>query len=290
MAEPGYDFFATGRPVGATLSSPVGPVPAPMAPVAPAAPQPGARVFDTPSGSVNQFGTPVDLANVPTGPYAAPGIGAAPTGAPGIVSTWDVAAPDDLAALDRFGGVPTASTGVVGVGAPAPGGPNGAHRSAPTTTSTTRPGTVLAAGIIGIVEGAVILGMGLLALIGYLALRGQLAALESEMAAFGSPDGASAGFGGGDLVGTITTVVLVGAVVLLVIGSGYLVAGIATVRGRRWGAWALLVVSAINVVYGIYQFAAGSSSVGALLLGAGVSGAVVVLLSLRNSRQWLRDA
>lgn len=288
MAEPGYDFFATGRPVGTTPVNPVGPVTTPMAAVAPVTSAPGARVFDTPSGAVNQFGTPVDLANVPTGPYAAPGIGAAPTGAPGLVSTWDVAAPEAPAPVDRFGAASVAPADATVSGA-APVADHGTHHAATPAGGSARPGTVLAAGIIGIVEGAVILALGLVALVGYLALRSQVAELESQLSVLGAPEGGTSGFGG-DLVGTFTTVVLVGALVLLVIGSGYLAAGIATVRGRRWGAWALFVVSALNVVYGIYQFASGRSGVAAMLLGVGVSGAVVVLLALRDSQRWLREA
>ncbi len=99
MPEPSYDFFATGRAAGVTEPHvpPVPDVPVPaLAPVdrlvATEAPAPAAFPVAPGSGyapgGVNQFGTPVDVVAVPTGPLAAPGIGAAPIAVPGMVSTW----------------------------------------------------------------------------------------------------------------------------------------------------------------------------------------------------------
>lgn len=100
MSGPSYDFFATGRPVGAA-DTPVAaladedPVGSPTAEGATAAPEPPGPVAFTVApgsgyapGSVNQFGTPLDVVPVPTGPLAAPGIGAAPIDSPGMLSTW----------------------------------------------------------------------------------------------------------------------------------------------------------------------------------------------------------
>ena len=285
MAEPGYDFFATGRPVTATPTPPVGPMP--TAAPARVTPVPGARVFDTPTGAVNQFGTPVDRSNVPTGPYAAPGIGAAPSSAPGMVSTWDAPPQEHApASPERFGTGPGLPAGVAGRGTPGPAVHSGSHRSATSAAATARPGAVLAAGIIGIVVGAGMLGLGVLSLLTYLALRSRLAELESQLAAFGDADGAAA-FAAAP-VGSMAAAVLITAVACLAVGSGYLVAGIATTRGRRWGAWALLAVSSIYVLGGLYQLTSGRSGLAGLSVGFLVSGAVVVLLALRDSQRWLR--
>jgi hypothetical protein len=97
MPEPSYDFFATGRAAGApephvpavpdmaaTAVDRFGaPVTTPVPPAFPVAPGSGYA-----PGAVNQFGTPIDAVAVPTGPLAAPGIGAAPIAGPGMVSTW----------------------------------------------------------------------------------------------------------------------------------------------------------------------------------------------------------
>ena len=349
MADPGYDFFATGAPAGtadpAEAPAPEvnrfgGPVAAPEVPPAAAAPSaapapPPVSVPGYHPGDVNQFGTPVELAAVPTGPYAAPGLGAAPIAQPGLVSTWagpaagapaapapvapapvapapvaaapqaaapvlpphatapaaPVSAPASAApvsaapvAVSRFGSpippdvlVEDPSYAALAFGTPAAGahgyGPP-AHAEAAVAA---KPGGVTAAGIIGIVEGGLLLVLALLGLLGYLALKSQFDALAA------SPELAGSGL----TVSTVTNVLLVGVVVLLLIGAGYVVAGVATLRGARWGAWALLVVSAINVLYGLVQFAQGDVGFGTLL-AIGVSGAVVVLLCLGDSMRWLR--
>jgi hypothetical protein len=91
MVDPGYDFFATRQPsqtpepvpaVGAPQSQLLQPTP-PTQPSQPSQPMPTAQ-----STAVNRFGMPIDLPVAPTGPYAAPGIGAVPTATPGMVSTW----------------------------------------------------------------------------------------------------------------------------------------------------------------------------------------------------------
>ena len=150
MTDPGYDFFATGAASGATPPIPGAqpPTPAPPAvnqfgtPLAPVAHQFGAPTAPAPvpvvpasgyqPGRVNQFGTPIDLPAAPVGPYAAPGVAAAAIPTPGMVSTWDPAA--------RAGGRAAARQG----------------RSA-SVADMRRPGTVLAAGILAIIDGGLML-------------------------------------------------------------------------------------------------------------------------------------
>jgi hypothetical protein len=335
VADPGYDFFATGAPAGTAEPAPApapqvsrfgGPVEAPATPETPAppsgypAPVAAAPAYAAPPapaapapvsvpgyhpGNVNQFGTPADLAAVPTGPYAAPGLGAAPIEQPGLVSTWagpaaapaapqpaapaaPVAAPAAAApvAVSRFGSpippdvlVEDPSYAALAFGTPvagahghaAPAHPHG-HQPA-----ADKPGAVTAAGIIGIIEGGLLVAFGLLGLLGYLALKSQI----DQLAA--SPELAGSGLS----VSSLTNLVLVGVVIVLLIGTGYVIAGIATLRGARWGAWALLVVSAISVLYSIYELVTGDAGFGTLL-SIGVSGAVVVLLCLTDSMRWLR--
>jgi hypothetical protein len=308
-------------------------------------------------GSVNRFGTPADLEAVPTGPYAAPGLGAAPIEQPGLVSTWagpaaDAApaapapaapvapaptyappapvpayappapAPADAyaapaaaapvapaypppapaypppapgapapVAVSRFGSpIPPdvlvedpsyaalafGTAGAAAYAAQAPTAPG--HRGAAAPVAGV-PGTVKAAGIIGIVEGALSLALGLLGLLGYLALKSQIDQLAS------SPELAGSGLTTSSLLGLM----LVGIVIVLLIGAGFLVAGIATVKGVRWGAWALLVVSALGVLYGLYEMLTGDGGFGTLVSIA-VSGAVVVLLCVKDSMAWLRSS
>jgi len=248
--EPGYDFFGTApsaapspspeppaaAPVVATTPYPVPtPVPAVQAPLA-------SPLSGYAPGSVNQFGTPLDTPVVPTGPYAAPGIGAAPVAGPALVSEADRPATHRLAAREP-----------------------------------TRPGTVLAAGIVGIVVGALGLLLGLVGMVGYAGLRQELSALESSSEA--------AGLGALDTSG-LTALILVGVLVLLASGAGYLTAGIATVAGRRWGAWTLLVVSGLSIAVTLLQMVTAGDGSG--LLGIAVSSAVVALLLAPASRAWLR--
>jgi hypothetical protein len=197
---------------------------------------------------VNQFGTPIDAPTVPTGPYAAPGIGAAPTAGPGMITEWDPAPA-------AFGAAPHG------------------HRSA---AAPARPGTVTAAGIIAIVVGALGLLLGLVGLLGYAAMSSELSALQS------SPELAGSGL---DMSG-LTTLVLVGVLILLASGVLYLVAGIATVTGRRWGAWTLIAVSVLSIVVTLVQLVTGSGGNG--ILGIVVSGVVLGLLVTPAAQSWLR--
>ncbi len=258
MGDPGYDFFATGRPAAAPepasrFGTPMVAAPAAAAaPVEPPSVEPAAFAIPPISGyqpgNVNQFGTPLDEVRVPTGPYAAPGIGAAPVEAPGLLTTW--------------GGPPVA----------------GQHGRARPAAYDVRPGGVLAAGIIGIVEGVLLLVIALFGVAGYVALQSQVAALEAQ-----------AGFeGAGELVAGVSTILLLAILVTLVIGLLYLLAGIAAVRGRRWGAWTLLVVSALNVVYGAFGFLGGTRTGLGDIVALLIALLVVVLIVTRGSWSWLR--
>jgi hypothetical protein len=86
MSDPSYDFFATGRPIAPpsdVVGTPGGPTHSP----------PSNPSWAYNPGAVNQFGTPLDVAPAPTGPFAAPGVAAGPIGSPGMVSTWAGPAP-----------------------------------------------------------------------------------------------------------------------------------------------------------------------------------------------------
>jgi hypothetical protein len=231
----------------------VSPAPA-AAPAMPAAPAPVVAAGYQP-GAVNQFGTPLDAPTVPTGPYAAPGIGAAPTAGPGLVSAWDTAAPGAAHAA-----------------------PHAGHRAAGApSAAAARPGTVLAAGIVAIVVGALGLLLGFMGLLAYAALSSEIAALEA------SPELAGSGL---DLSG-FSTFMLIGALILLASGALYLVAGIATVSGRRWGAWTLIAVSVLSIVVTLVQMVTGSGGNG--LLGIVVSALVAGLLLTPRAQAWLRS-
>jgi hypothetical protein len=136
-------------PIAAPLGTPAPPSSAP-------APFPVPAAAGYTPGAVNHFGTPLAAAAAPTGPYAAPGMGAVPTAAPGMVSTWDPRATN------------TRSRAVK-----APSVPQG----------------VRTAGVIGTIEGVLIGLLAIWALFGYLSLKGQLEELtagSSTSAAFGA--------------------------------------------------------------------------------------------------------
>lgn len=239
MSQQDYDFFATGRP----QQDPVVPPPPP----APTRPGQFAGHVDPQGRPVNQFGTPIGEAAVPVGPNAAPGYGAAPA------ATW--------------GGPP--------VGAPYPSAPLHARAGGLPGQADGRPGAVLAAGVIGIVQGALLLVMSLLALAAVGVLKSQV------------PDSNVPGARG--LWGFVALFMIVLALIALL----YLVAGIGTVRGRRWAVWTLGSVEAVGLALGLLVAVSGNSSSagGSLvqLLDLLIPGAVVVLLLLPDSRRWLRQ-
>jgi hypothetical protein len=263
MAAPEYDFFATGpRPTpqaGATTDR-FGMTTAPAAPAAPAqqqfAPPPAAP-------AVNQFGLPVDEVH-PTGPLAAPGYGAVPVHG-GLAAGYD----DAPAVWD-----PTASMAAR------------AHSRAAAAPVDVRPGNVLAAGVISIITGSIVALMAGVALLGYFGAKAQID--EAVAAAGPQVQGLD------DMASALLAGVLIGALVLTAIGALYLVVGIATVQGRRWGAWTLVVLSALSLVASLWQVVGGASA-GATTsygfgtwIGIGVTLAVLLLLTVGEGGRWLR--
>jgi len=233
----------------------------------PSAPAPGAAFGTTVTPStaapapapapaaLNQFGLPVDAAS-PVGPYAAPGYGAADQG---------------IAA---------------GVGAHSQPAAHG-RRAA---DADERPGAVLAAGVVGIVIGGLLAVVSALGLLGYLAAKSQLDDLIAQ-AGMTEADAALAD----EFFGSVLTAVLILVVALAVFAALYLVLGVGTVKGRRPFAWGLVVVAAVNVVWGLYQAVtgggAGDIAPGAALgqwVSLAVSFAIVGLLTLGAGGAWLR--
>ncbi len=266
MPEPGYDFFATGRAAGAP-----GPHVPPVPDVAPAAvdrfgapvtaPVPAAFPVTAGSGyapgAVNQFGTPIDVVAVPTGPLAAPGIGAAPIAGPGMVSTW---------------------------GEPVAPATRAAH-AAPVDVRT-RPDAVTAAAVVGLVVGGLLLLMAALVLFLYLAFKGQLDAAGVA----GPVDGFD------QLVSAVTTLLLTLIGICLAGGLLYVLAAAAVLRGRVWGAWTLLVLGSLSTLKAVYDVVtSGLPSVStSYLVGWGMSTGLavvlVVMLVRPESQRWMRGS
>ncbi|HEY5134481.1 MAG TPA: hypothetical protein VIJ41_01715 [Candidatus Nanopelagicales bacterium] len=283
MADPGYDFFATGTGAGSTAPSvPAIPGAQPPAaaghgagaapavnqfgtPIAPAAnrfgspPPPPVRVAPGSGyapGAVNQFGTPIDAPVAPTGPFAAPGVAAAPVAVPGMVSTWN-------------------GPGTTGRAAHA------AHASASATLR--RPDGVATAAVVGLVVGGLTLLMGALVLFLYLAFTTQIGVSGLDQ---------SAGFDG--LVSVIRAALLQLLVICLAFGLLYAVAGVAALKGHVWGAWTLLVLGVLTLLKAAYDLAtSGLPDVNAGYLAGwvvsnGLAAVLVVMLSLPESQRWMR--
>lgn len=244
MGQQDYDFFATGRPAPPAPPLPDAASTSPAPPAA-AAPVPRTHQFTDPGGrAVNQFGTPIDVSAVPAGPAAAPGYGAEAFTGHGLTEAhWTP---------------------------PAAVRPPGAHAGA-----DRRPGQVLAAGIIAIVQGALALVVALLGL-------AAVAAVEN-------------GLGGGStdavLVAQVSGFVRLILVLVLLVAALYLTAGIATAAGKRWGAWTLVVVEGIGLLLGLIGLVDSDAQSGGAfgqLVGLAVPVAVLVLLLLPVSRAWLQ--
>jgi len=259
MTDPGYDFFATGAASGATPPIPGAqpPTPAPPAvnqfgtPLAPVAHQFGAPTAPAPvpvvpasgyqPGRVNQFGTPIDLPAAPVGPYAAPGVAAAAIPTPGMVSTWDPAA--------RAGGRAAARAG----------------RSE--SVAVGRPGTVLAAGILSIINGG-------LTLLGVVVAWLALAALSSA----GSGSGVTVSAGA---TASIDAVLFV----LLLIGAAWVGLGTGVVMGKRTAVKILRVLVVIGTVLAIVMVAGNQSLDRIVTLALDL--VLIYLLWNKDASEWL---
>ena len=200
MSQGDYDFFATGRPVERPTAPP--PPTTSELEVPPQANQFG-QATDPQGRPVNQFGTPVGSTAVPTGPSLAPG----------------------------YGGIPVAAHafGPPGVYAGPPGHGYG--------LASARPGPVLAAGIISIVCGAILLVTGLVMAVVAMGVSTEL------------------GRSGG-----LAAILAVGVVLTLGLGVLYLVLGIAMVKSYRWAVWTTLALSGLGLLYSLTQLVTGAGT------------------------------
>jgi hypothetical protein len=190
---------------------------------------------------VNQFGTPLTAIPAPTGPYAAPGVAAGPIAAPGMVTTW---------------------------GGPAQPG-RAAHAARPSAIATERPGTVLAVGVLSIINGA----------LGIVSSVLGLAALAAFSSAISSA--------GGGLGATVLPLVQVLLAITLVLGVIWLVLGIGVVRGGRTSLrWlrGVVIVSALLAAYALLT-QPGLTNVGSVVW----DGVLLWLLYCASTTAWLRS-
>jgi hypothetical protein len=258
VSQQDYDFFATAHPDDEPVRQAV-----PPAPVR----RPGqfGGAVDGEGRPVNQFGTPLDAVATPAGPSVAPGYGAGPSARPGAGATWPSPA-----------GTPSGGYPAPAYPAAAPG--SNVHRGVVPVPyqqhpRTPRPGAVLAVGIYGIVQGALLLAGGLLALL--------------ALGVVGSRASSSAT--GGEVL------VIMGITfgLLLAVGALYLAAGIGAVRSRRWAVWTLLVLEGLTVLFGGWGLVTGrvtsvTSSAGQVA-GLGLAAVAVALLVIPTSWAWLTD-
>lgn len=245
MSQQDYDFFATGSREEA-----------PVVPPPPPAPRPGqfSGAVDPQGRPVNQFGTPIGEVAAPVGPNAAPGYGAAPVAGPGLNSSWSGPSMGPAHAAPAWG--------------PPPGAP--AYAMAP---SQQRPGTVLAAGVIAIVLGAI-------TALGGLVLLLEGASLGSALAEQGA-GGAEAAL-----------IIRIAGFIVLAIGVAYVVIGTCIAMSKRWAAWTLLVLMGLGVVSGFLRLIASSMSPTGVsatqVIGLLLSAGFLSLLLTPSARAWLR--
>jgi hypothetical protein len=278
-----------GSPVtleGAAPATPILAVPAPV-------PPPSATPGFNPQGAVNRFGGPAVPSDAPPNvpvtsslapqapPSSAPAPFPVPAAAgysPGTVNQFGTplaatGPPTGPYAAPGLGATPIASPGMVSTWDPRSAVSQG-HSGAATRPSGA-PGGAKAAGIIGIIEGLL---LGLFFLVGWSTYQ----SIKSELDALGGASGGGAAF-----VSAISGAVLAVVVVVGLLSLGYLAASVATIMGKRWGGWALLAVSALNVLTALYGLTHHSTSSTSAMLTFAVSGGVVALLLTRDSRRWL---
>ncbi len=278
-----------GSPVTLEGAAPATPILAVPAPVPPPLATPGF----SPVGAVNRFGGPAVPSDVPLtvpvssslAPQAPPSSAPAPFPVPaaagynpGAVNHFGTplaatGAPTGPYAAPGMGATPVASPGKVSTWDPRSGVSQGHSRAA--TSPSGAPGSAKAAGIIGIIEGLL---LGIFFLVGWSTYQ----SIKSELDQLGGGSSDSAAF-----VVAISGAVLAVVVVVGLLSLGYLAASVATVMGKRWGGWALLAVSALNVLTALYGLSHHSTSTTSAMLTFAVSGGVVALLLTRDSRRWL---
>jgi hypothetical protein len=256
MNDPGYDFFAIGGPNDPATAQPQPPagqppiLPSPVPPVVGAtyhSPEPG-RTFQMGSMTVNQFGTPVDLPAVPTGPYAAPGMGTAPASVPGLVTTWQ--------------------------------GPQGPTRQAPAGHRTAAPHrdelprNVRAVAILA-------LFFGVLATIGTVidfSRYGELKALVDTASTSNAV--------GAELANQVLSVLLVVLVIMALVSALLLVGGGATLAHKRWGGWMLVASFGLYLLGALWQMVHNGFD-GISILVVGIALALLGALVTGDGRRWL---
>ena len=238
MNDPDYDFFGGGPSAGET--------PAPMAHgMRPDRPE---QELVTSQGRVDRFGIPVGAPVVPTGPSAAPGIGAQPTSMPGMVTTW------------QGPPMPTRAAARAAV-------PHGA------------PTNVRAVAVLALVLGLL---AGIVALYGfsqYLALKSMI----DQTLAAESPGGVQIS---NSLAGAVLTAVLISLLILGVVSTVMLVGGVATLASKQWGGWMLVGAFGLYVLGQVYSFSQGGYSLfGGIFLAIGVL--MLLVLVTGDGRRWL---
>jgi hypothetical protein len=258
MNDPGYDFFALGGPTDPATDPPPPPAAEPPILLSPVPPVVGAtyhspapaRTFQMGNMTVNQFGTPVELPAVPTGPYAAPGMGAAPAPVPGLVTTWQ--------------------------------GPQASGRQAPAGRRTGAglrdelPRNVRAVAILALFFGVLASISTFLDFSRY----GELKALV-DAAAASNPVGAT-------LANEVLSVLLVVLVLMVLVSALLLVGGGATLAHKRWGGWMLVASFGLYLLGALWQMVHdGFDGISVLVVGIAV--ALLGALVTGDGRRWLMD-
>ena len=238
MNDPDYDFFGGGPSTDA----------APETMAHGMRPDRPETELVTSQGRVDRFGIPVGAPVVPTGPSAAPGIGAQPTSTPGMVTTWQ--------------GPPVPTRAAARAAAP---------QGAPTN--------VRAVSVLAVVLGLL---AGIVALYGfsqYLALKSMI----DQTLAAESPGGVQIS---GSLAGAVLTAVLISLLILGVVSTVMLVGGVATLASKQWGGWMLVGAFGLYVLGQVYSFSQGGYSLfGGIFLAIGVL--MLLVLVTGDGRRWL---
>jgi len=257
MNDPGYDFFALGGPDDpATASTPPAGqppiVPSPVPPVVGATyhSPPPARTFQMGNMTVNQFGTPVELPAVPTGPYAAPGMGTAPAPVPGLVTTWQ--GPETPGRQAQAG-----------------------HRTASERRGEL-PRNVRAVAILALFFGVLASISTFLDFSRYGELKGMV-----DDAAATNPVGAQ-------LANEVLSVLLVVLILMVAVSALLLVGGGATLAHKVWGGWMLVASFGLYLLGSLWQMVHNGFD-GISVLVVAIAVALFGALVTGDGRQWLMN-